>query len=197
MITTLKTAPADKPLTIQEISDHLYIIDDTTWDTHLELLISAATAWTEQYLQRKLITQTWYAYYDKFPSGPLNVPFGTLQSITAVKYTDVDDTEYTFSSSYYDVDTDSIPGRIVLKDGQQWPTITLRPMNPVQIEFVTGYGLTETAVPEDIKHALKMLIGHWHENRENVVITNMINVHDLPYAVRSLLFPHRVWRWIN
>ena len=197
MITTLKTAPADKPLTLNELSDHLCIIDDPTFDTHLDLLISAATSWAEQHLMRKLITQTWYAYFDRFPAGPLNVPFGTLQSVTALKYTDIDDAELTLSSANYYVDTDSVPGRIVLKDSEEWPTVTLNPKNPIEIEFVTGYGSSETAVPEDIKHALKMLIGHWHENRESVVITNMINVHDLPYAVQSLLFPHRVWRWIN
>ena len=68
-------------------------------------------------------------------------------------------------------------------------------MYPIEVEFVTGYGGADD-VPSDIKHAMKMLIGHWFEDRENIVITNMINVHDLPNSVQSLLYPHRVWEWL-
>ena len=196
MITTLKTAPTTYALTAAEVETHLYIIDDTSYEDYLDTLIAAATAWTEEYLQRKLITQTWYVYCDGFPAGPLTLPFGDLQSVTAIKYTDVDDTEDTLSSANYYVDTDSTPGRVVLKDGEVWPSVTLRPMNPVEVEFVTGFGAA-TAVPDSIKHAMKMLIGHWFEHRESVVITNMINVHNMPFAVTALLYPHRMWRWVS
>ena len=194
MITTLKTAPTVTPITVAEAATHLFVLDELEHDTYIETLVDTATAWVEQYLQCRLITQTWYAYYDTFPAGPLNVPFGTLQSITSVKYTDVDDVESTFAASSYDVDTNSIPGRIVLKDGEVWPTDTMRPMNPIVIEFVTGYGLA-ASVPTPIKHAMKMLIGHWFENREDVIVSSM-QAQEMPGAVRSLLNPFRVWRWV-
>ena len=194
MITTLKTAPVLKPLTVEELKWHLYIVGDTTWDSHLETLIDAATAWVEQYMCRKLITQTWYAYYDSFPNGDMYIPFGNLSSVTAIKYTDIDDAELTLSSANYYVDTKSVPGRIVLKDGEVWPTTTLRPYNPVEVEFITGYGATYASVPADIKHAMKLLIGHWHENRESVIVSSM-TVQNVENTVNSLLYRHRVWRW--
>jgi hypothetical protein len=56
-----------------------------------------------------------------------------------VKYTDTDDDETTFSSSYYSVDTDDEPGRIVLDYGQSWPSVALSPLNPIEVQFVCGY----------------------------------------------------------
>lgn len=196
MKTTLKTAPAAKALTIESVKDQLYIVSDWDYDEHINTLIDTATAHVEQYLCRKLITQTWYAYFDEWPSDDsLYIPFGNLQSVTSVKYTDTDEAITTFSSADYLVDTNSIPGRVVLKYGEVWPTTLLSPMNPIVVEFVTGYGATHASVPADIKHAMKMLISQHEQHREPQEITNMINIHSLDFGTKTLLYPHRVWRW--
>lgn len=196
MRTTLKTAPTTRPITLSSLKDQLYIVADDSYDTHLYTLIDGATLWVEQYLCRKLITQTWYVYYDQWPHGDfIEIPFGNLQSVTAVKYTDSDETETTMSSADYLVDTDSIPGRVVLAYGESWPSVTLSPRNPIEIEFVTGYGADQSSVPADIKHGIKMLCSQHYEHREPQEITNMINIHSLDFGTKTLLYPHRVWRW--
>ena len=194
--TTLKTAPVKRALTLNSLKDQLYIVADDTYDTHLYTLIDGATLWVEQYLCRKLITQTWYCYLDEWPREDfIELPFGDVQSVAAVKYTDTDESQSTFDSGDYLVDTDSIPGRVVLKYGETWPTVTLSPKNPIQIEFTTGYGDDDTDVPMDIRHALKMLCSQHYEHREPQEITNMINIHSLDFGTKTLLYPHRVWRW--
>lgn len=194
--TTLKTAPVKRAMTLSSLKDQLYIVADDSYDTHLLTLIDSATLYVEQYLCRKLISQTWYAYLDKWPEGDaIEVPFGDLQSITSVKYTDTDEVQSTLSSADYLVDTDSVPGRIVLGYGESWPTVTLSPRNPIEIEFVTGYGDADTDIPATIKHAMKMLCSQHYEHREPQEITNMINIHSLDFGTKTLLYPYRVWRW--
>jgi uncharacterized phiE125 gp8 family phage protein len=196
MKTTLKTAPTKRPLTLNSLKNQLYIVADDSYDDHLYTLIDTATVWVEQYLCRKLISQTWYAYFDKWPDTDyIEIPFGNLQSVTAVKYTDTDESESTFSSADYLVDTDSIPGRVVLKYGETWPTVTLSPSNPIEIEFVTGYGDDVEDIPASVLHAMKMLCSQHFEHREPQEITNMINIHSLDFGTKTLLYPHRVWRW--
>ena len=45
-------------------------------------------------------------------------------------------------------------------------------------------------MPEAIKHAMKLLIAHWYQNREAFVESRFAL--EVPFAVRSLLFQHRV-----
>ncbi len=194
----LKTAQSGLALSLAEAKTHLNITFATD-DTLITAYIGAATQYCEQYCVRKLINQTWYLYLDEWPVGSfLEMPFGTLQSITSIKYYDVDDTEYTFSSGDYTVDTASVPGRVVLKYNETWPTESLRPDNPILIEYVTGYGAAQANIPdENIIHALKMMVAHFYENREPLYIsTNSNTVTPLPMAVDALLYPFRVWRWI-
>ena len=167
-------------------------------DDYIAALITAATAWTEEYLQRKLITQEWYLYIDDWASDEIIMPFGDLQSVASVKYYDTDDTEATFSDTKYTVDTASVPGRIKLKYEEEWPDTDLRPDNPIIIEFTTGYGDAGTDIYDNgIIHALKIMVAHWYENRELVHVTvNSNTVTEMPTSAKALLYPYRVWEWL-
>ena len=115
---------------------------------------------------RRLVTQTWYAYLPDWPSGEyIELPFGNLQSVTAIIHSDVDNSPTTWTSSEYIVGTDYQKGRVTLADGYTWPNETLYPSNPIEIEFLCGYGLA-VSVPAQIKHAIKILISELFENRE-------------------------------
>jgi len=172
METTLNTAPTKEPLTIDDVKRHLRIaLDNDDENDYLTGLIDAARRYVEDYTWRKLITQTWYAYFDDWPAGEyLELPFGSLQSVTAVKYTDTDSSETTWSTDEYSVDTDSLRGRIVLEDGYTWPNEVLHPKNPIEVEFVCGYGDNASDVPMPIRHAMKIIIADLYENRETHLV---------------------------
>lgn len=87
------------------------------------------------------------------------------------------------------MDTDSEPGRVVLKHGQSWPSTTLRTMNPVQVTYVAGYGLA-ASVPPHLVQLIKLLVSHWYENREPVVVGSITA--SIPLAVDSLIWLNRV-----
>ena len=190
MATQLITAPATEPVTRAELQAHLRLDTDDTSENHLlDALITAARQWAEDFQNRRYITQTYDLWLDDFPDEDyIRIPLPPLVSITSIKYYDTDDVEATFTSSYYFVDTKSEPGRVGLNYGEIWPTTTLRPINGVAVRFVAGYG-EAAAVPTKVKQSIKLICGHWYENREN---TSTIEIKEVPLAAHALLWQDRI-----
>lgn len=191
--TTLITAPADEPVALDDAKLHLRVdIDDD--DDLIEALIIAAREYVEAITRRALITQTWDLYLDEFPAGEsLALPYPALQSVTGVYYTPDGESEQTFSADDYEVDTVSTPGRIVLASDASWPGDTLTETNGVRVRFIAGYGDDAADVPQAIRQAMLMLIGHWYENREATV--GVGSMQTVPFAVEALLWTHRCLRF--
>jgi len=177
----LITAPATEPITLLEAKDHLKITE-TAEDALIAIWIEVARDYCERYQNRAYITQTWELALDEWPENEIiSIPKPPLQSVTSIKYYDTAGKETEFPKTDYEVDTYSQPGRISPGYGKSWPSTILRPMNGIIIKFVTGY---TGAVPERVKQAIKVLVGHLHENRESVDIKELKEV---PFAVHSLL----------
>jgi uncharacterized phiE125 gp8 family phage protein len=161
MKTVLMTGPPGMVVSLAEAKAHLRV-DHTADDGYIQALIISATDQAENILRRRLITQTWRAYYPGWPwkhTGFI-VPFGQLQSVTSVHYRDSYETEYTWDSGEYLVDTASDPGRVILGYSKTYPSETLSPLNPVWIDFTCGYG----------DHAIKSVTGA--TNATPIVITS-------------------------
>ncbi len=118
------------------------------------------------------------------------MPRPPLISVSSIKYLDLDGTETTVATSVYRVDADSEPGRITLDYNQTWPTDKRDVTNSVIIEHTAGYGASTSAVPEDIRHAILMLIGHWYENREALLVGTIAK--PIEMGVEALLSPYRM-----
>jgi uncharacterized phiE125 gp8 family phage protein len=99
---------------------------------------------------------------------------------------DEDSVLQTWASTKYKVDPagGEEAARVMLADGEEWPDTDLDP-NSVEVEFKAGYGTAAANVPDTIKAAMKLLVGHWFENREEV-ITGTIST-DIPMATKALL----------
>jgi uncharacterized phiE125 gp8 family phage protein len=183
---TLKTAPIDGPVEIEEVKSHLRI-DSTDEDYYLQSLINSARNFGEGFQNRAYNTQTWELWLDDFPSDDfISLPRPPLQSVSSVKYYGTDNTEYTMSSADYFVDSKSEPGRVCLGYGKTWPTTSLRSFNGVCVTYVAGYA---GQVPGNIKQAMLLLIGHWYENRESV---SQVDLKPVPMTVDTLLWQDRV-----
>lgn len=157
----------------------------TAEDTYITDLITVARIKAEEYLKRAIVTQTWNYYLSEFPCTEyIKIPLGQLQSITSLKYTDIDGTESTYNATKYITETTD-PGRLVLEDGETWPSDSLYPSNPIDIEFVAGY----TTVPKPIKHAILLIIGELYERREDGINMPMYNI---PYSSKVLMSTYRL-----
>jgi uncharacterized phiE125 gp8 family phage protein len=188
----LITAPASEPVTLAEAKAQCRV-DISTDDTYISNLIIAAREWCEQFDWRVYMPQTWEFYLDAWPSrNTIEIPKPPLQSITSVKYTDADDVETTLSSSQYIVDAVSDPGWLILKSLYTWPAVTLRDANGIAIRFVCGYA-NAASVPMRIKQAILLLVGHWYENRETVLIGSISK--SIEHGVISLLGINRGLRF--
>lgn len=184
----LYTAPAAEPLTTAEAKLHLRVVTSAD-DALIASLIVAARRLAEQETGRQLVTATWELHLDSWPAcGVISLPRPPLQSVTHVKYYDAADVLQTLATTLYDVDDKALAPRIVRADGATWPTLDVRP-NAVVIRFVAGYGAAG-AVPDNVKAAMLLMVGHWYSHREAVISGA---VADLPLGVQYLLDPARVW----
>jgi uncharacterized phiE125 gp8 family phage protein len=193
MHTVLKTGPIGTIIDLDEAKLHLRV-DHTSDDTLIQGLIWTAIDQAETITRRRLLTQTWTAYFDGWPAGDyIQLPYGQLQSVTSVKYKDSDATESTMDSDEYIVDTYSEPGRVVLDYGESWPSETLYPSNPVYIEFVCGYGTVASDVPMPIRSAILLILEDYYDNRGGIVVG--ASVGEIPGHIMNLLWPYRLWIW--
>ena len=97
----------------------------------------------------------------------------------------------TLAATEYTVDIDSDPGRIVLNYNHSWPTDTLDPTNPIRVEYVCGYGDDPNDVPVTIRQAIKLIIGHWHSNREPFLVGTVVA--EVPMTVTALLASEKLY----
>lgn len=154
---TLTTPPAIEPFTVGQAKAQIRSVQDQE-DDLIRSYIRAATQAAENWLGRGLLTQTWtLAISDFLDIIPLPMA-APLQSVTSVKYYDVDGNQQMLSATIYTVDTTSRPGRVALAANQTWPAIqSLRKVNRIEIAYVVGYTTSE-AIPEDIKQGMRLYI---------------------------------------
>ena len=136
---------------------------NTTEDPELIRAIQAARESVEESSGRVLITQTWRAYFDRFPEV-IDFPYPPLVSVTSVNYTDTDSASQVAASSLYTVDTSGAKGRMYLAYQQQWPS-TRGHVNDVWVDFVAGYGAAAD-VPAKIRAAILLKVGDLYAHRE-------------------------------
>ena len=184
---SLQSGPARLPVSLNEVKLHFRIEDDQSADDALILgYLNAAIRAAEHFTRRALITQTWRVFMDDWPRRLLGgddiqegfhigadlrrlgveitLPYPPLLSVTHVKTYDDNDVATTWAASNYFVDTTSIPGRIVARDGVSLPVAT-RVANGIEIEFVAGYGDDEADVPETVRTGILIMAAHLHEHR--------------------------------
>jgi uncharacterized phiE125 gp8 family phage protein len=188
MALVMTAGPAAEPISLAETKAHLRI-DGNDEDALLSSLIVAARAFVEKTLARALISESWSLYLDAWPrSGWVALPIAPVQSVTAVRVHDPEDVASAVEAGSYSVDTLSEPARIVLSSGAA-QLLPPRRLNAYEVAFTAGYGDDASDVPEPIRHALKLTVAHWFENREPVELGELPQ--EVQATVAGLLLPYR------
>lgn len=199
---TLVTGPAEEPVTRAEAKLWARIAASLTADdATVDALITAARRHIEDVTGRITVNQTWKLILDTWPRGrAVRLPLAPLVSVTHVKVYDSAGAATTMDSADYIVDTANEPGRIVLKDDADWPSPSagLQEANAFEVQFVAGYGADASSVPEELKTAVKMIVAHLYENREETQATALARTQAtalarLPLGVRHLLAPYQLF----
>lgn len=191
------TPASIEPITLAEARSHLRIDafgspPSHPDDDYIEQLISIAREWTEDYLRRALATKTIDIAFDNFDD--IEIPFQPVQSITSIKYQDVNDVQQTVPNTVYKLNTFS--GDVVLKYNQSWPSvypeegvITVRAV----VGYTTGQSPDTEPMPFPIKAAMLLIIGNLYENRQQDLLSNTrMTFNTLPMGVYNLIQPYRL-----
>lgn len=205
MALSLVSGPSVAPITLEECKAHLKV-DDTTDDALIDALIAVVLQYLDGQdgiLGRGLVTQTWDYTIDRFPPDiiwyndfgywsqePIMLPLRPVQSISSISYVDSDGATQTYSASNYSLsaDTNSMP-RVDLGYSLTWPT-TRQQRDAVTVRFIVGYGDVGSDVPEPIRQAMLLMIGHLYENRQTVSVGAMT---EIPFTANALLAPYRTF----
>ena len=155
------TEPTTEPVTLAALKNVLRLTT-CDFDEELSRILTTARRQVENDSNRKLVTQTVKLLMDDFPAGDtIELRLPPAQSVTSVKYFDTAGSEQTLSSSNYWTDTDSTPPRIVLKDGNNWPSVNEDQPNAVIIEMQCGYGAISAVPAEAVLAILEFAKQTW------------------------------------
>jgi len=175
--------PPTEPVTLADARLHLRVTD-TSEDTLIASLTTAAREYCEHYLQRSIGSQTLELALDEFPEGAIELEHGPCISITSIKYIDTTGVEQTLAGAAYTLDDYSHKSWAVRAYGTEWPD-TLEAANVVKVRYVAG------STPSAVIAAMKLIIGHLYENREQSIVG--VSVTELPLGVKALLDTKRIW----
>lgn len=204
--------PELEPIELEQAMEHLGIpLDDRHMDAWLNRNIPAARMYCEGYLGRALAPQTLEisfggnspstsvpTYWQPLSLNPwvdegnfIELPMGPVTSIESVSYYDSDDDLQTMSEDDYVLDGDTL----TLATGASWPTVYAR-RNAIQIRYVAGYTLPEDSpsdypLPWDLRSAMLLVLGHFYENREAIVVSQNTAI-EIPMGAKALMDPHRL-----
>lgn len=153
--------------TVTYSADATVLVGDPISDTYLSSLISRARDEAEEITRLSFAPQTLEIGLDEFPKDDfIRLPKGPLTGVSSVKTKDSAGSETTLTeNTNYIVDTDQIPGRIVLPYNGLWPTNADYPVNPIKIRYVAGY----TTLPQKLKNILLLHIGLLDKHRDNPI----------------------------
>lgn len=189
-----------EPLTLAEARLQCRVdpIDDLDSDgngTHpdddlIEMLITAAREYCEQFLGVSLVPKTLELALDEFPTeddGIIELPLGPVNSIVSVTVGTGSDSE--MDSDDYVLDDFSVPNRIV--PATIWPTVSAS-LNSIRIIYTVGYDGPDSSdgptIPKTVLQAMKLLVADWYKHREDTDVQEL----SIPNGAFALLRAHRI-----
>ena len=181
-------APVALPVTLAEAKAHLRV-DSAAEDDLISALVDAAVSHLDGLgvLGRAMITQSWAQWFSQVPGRP-RLLMGPFQSLTSVEYFDADNVLQTATLSDFETWRDGDFVILKPKENFEWPNAFIRP-DAIKVTYVAGYGDDAADVPQSVRQAILLLVGHWYENR---MATTEANMREMPFAVESLIGLERV-----
>lgn len=178
------TPPTAAVVSLPDLKKQVRAEYHTDDDTYLQALELAAVAWAEKWLGFAVAEQEWEYLVDNF-SGGLTIPLAPVISVDAVVYDDADGTETPLAGFRAFNEGTSDRAYVLPPADTDWPEVSGEPQ-AVRVTFTAG----TTTVPAQFKHAIRLIVAGWYENRESVAEKAP---QEIPFGVEALLLPLRNW----
>ncbi|MBM3633397.1 MAG: hypothetical protein FJX03_06835 [Alphaproteobacteria bacterium] len=165
MLTRIKTLDI-LPVGLTEVKAHLRL-DHAHEDEYLRPLILAAVSFVEEYLGRSLLTQQWRIIWEKEKSYPpqlsttigdicsVALPYPPLRAILGVNRLMSQGAKQPIRRHRLEIN--HLVPRLVFAEV----------LEPVEIDFETGYGDRPLDIPAVIRQSILMTVADFYENRES------------------------------
>jgi uncharacterized phiE125 gp8 family phage protein len=188
MISYLLAGPATEPVTLAEAKAWLRL-DGGDEDGLVTTLIAAARIHIESTTGRAMLTQSWRVVLDGWPlDRTVTLPVAPLQTLTEIRAYDADGAFTTIALAQFQAESAVAPARLLLP-----PAITgmpaLRERLGIEVDYVAGYGDDASAVPEDLRQALLVLVAHWFEHRDAVITAGAGTL--IPLGFDGMVAPYK------
>ena len=158
-------------------------VDHDDEDTTITALLDAAVAWVEDYTNRSFTASSVTVFSLGF-WRKASLAFGPVSSIVSVTYKDTSGATQTLSTDKYYYETLGNNNSVMIYF-HDVPDLEEYNAHPITIAALVGAGASSR-----VKHAVKMLVEHWYENRR-AVVTGTITA-EIPIAVEALLSSERI-----
>ena len=174
--------PAVEPVSLADMRAYLRL-DDGAEDDLVAALVKTARLAVEAAAGRVLVDSRWRIALDGWPDGRVvRLAVARLIAVERVQVFDHGGSATDVPASLYQVDTLSDPPCLIVDALAPEPG---RARQGVEIEVRAGYGATPASVPEPLRHAVRLLVARWFENRGDV------DPGPLPPDVLALVSPFR------
>jgi len=187
-VLTLTGAP-DPLVSLADIKEHCRV-DGTDEDDYLTGLVAAAEAVIDGpngMVGKAIATQQWTLTKHRLAGNEdLIIPVVPFRDAVSLTYYDADNVQQTADlANDYTVFGNEDFGFI--RPLTSWPVMYDRP-DALTLVFHAGFG-DVADVPQNLVAAAKLLVAHWYESREPVVIGTITS--KLPFSVETLINIHR------
>ncbi|MBK8196986.1 MAG: phage head-tail connector protein [Acidobacteria bacterium] len=194
------TKPAEPLVPLADLKKHLEV-EHGEDDAYIGSLAEAAEAHltgTDTPWQRVWVNSRWRDYWPDFTRRPL-LRLAPVIGLHRITYLDPDGTEMLIKPAAYDLIREASGVRVHFLDSYELPSEVATRPDAVRVDYEAGYGPEASDVPASVRHAVKLLAGHWYRNREEVVVSQA-RAQSLPMGVEALMAPLRrygVEAWDN
>lgn len=180
------TPPSATPVSLAEAKLHLRVTFADE-DSLIEGYIEGATSHLDGYsgiLGRCLVDQVWRQDFNDWRD--LRLPFPDAKNLQVV-WRDGSGTATTVASNDYFIEAGDLGVHIRFASGWSAPSLPMTGPAGVSVTFTAGYGAPGD-VPQSLRNAILLMVGHRYENREAVGERGQ----EMPLAFDALIQPHRL-----
>lgn len=185
------TAPEVMPVTAEAARLHLRIDhedDDELLDTYLQAATDMLDG-AEGRLGRAIVRQTWEQRQPGIV-GRVELMLGPECQLVALSYIDRNDDERALVPEAYRVIDMGDRAYIEPRNGFSWPGDFGDRPDALRVTFTAGQAVGD--VPETIRQAIRLLAGHYYEQRE---ATAVVEMKEIPIGAETLINLNKVKGW--